>query len=82
MIILDVRVPALDKTYNFSLEERANIGELIEEITELIKQKEGQTFCGAYRELALFSVDRETMLNPNCTLSGYGIQGGDELILL
>ena len=41
MIIVNVRVPALEKVYNLSIEEKAQVSDLIDEITLLICQKEG-----------------------------------------
>lgn len=40
MIMVDVQVPALDAVYDFSLSEEVQIGVLIEEITEMICQRE------------------------------------------
>ena len=46
MIVVNVSVPALEKVYNFSVEEKARVGELVEELVELIIQKEGVPFGG------------------------------------
>lgn len=82
MIIVNVKVPALEKVYNFSLEERARIKDLIEEIVELIAQKECIQFGGNLEEMVLCSVENGEQCDKNCSLSDYGIVGGAELILV
>lgn len=82
MIIVNVRVPALEKEYNFSLEEKAPVGDLIEELVELILQKEGVPFSGELREMVLCSLEKGIQCSRESTLSDYGICGGEELILV
>ena len=82
MIIVNIRVPALEKEYNFSLEETAKIRDLIEEIVELIAQKERISFGGDLEEMVLCSVEKGEQCNREQCLSDYGITGGAELILV
>ena len=82
MIIVNVKVPALEKEYNFSLEEKAPVGELIEEVVELILQKEGVLFSGDLREMVLCAMESGIQCARESTLSDYGICGGAELILV
>lgn len=81
MIIVNVRVPAMEKIYNFSLEERAKVRDLIEEITELISQKENVPFQGDLEEVILCSVENGEQCGKDHCLSDYGIVDGAELIL-
>lgn len=82
MIIVNIRVPAMEKVYNFSLEEKAKIKDLIEEIVELIAQKECVPFSGSLEEMVLCSVENGEQCGKNNSLSDYGIAGGAELILV
>lgn len=86
MIIVNVRVPALEKVYNFSLEEKAQIDDLIDEIALLVFQKEGFPFDGdpkaAFSEMTLCSLDAKMQLSRQHTLADYDICDGSELILL
>lgn len=82
MIIVDVQVPALEKTYNLSLEEKARVSDLIEEIVELILQKEKLGFRGDVKALVLASTDLRLQMRRDKTLSDYGIESGAELILV
>ena len=82
MVIVDVSVPALEKVYNLSLEEKAKIDDLIEEIVELVLQKEHLDFKGDHHELVLCAVESGVQMRRNKTLNDYGIVGGAELILV
>ena len=82
MIIVDVRIPALEKVYNLLLDEKASVGELIEEITELVLQKEGVLFSGDLQEAVLGCVERGLHCSREACLSDYGIRDGETLILV
>lgn len=82
MIVVDVRVPALEKVYNFSVEEKAKVGDLIEELVELIIQKECVPFSGGLENMVLCSVENGVQCDRDHCLSDYGICGGAELILV
>lgn len=82
MVIVNVRVPALEKVYNFSLEEKAKVKDLIEEMVELIAQKECLPLEDSLEGMVLCSVENGEQCNKNCTLADYGIAGGAELILV
>ena len=47
MINVDVYVPAMDRNYNFNLDEEASIKFLIDEISELICKKEHSSVDGS-----------------------------------
>lgn len=82
MIIVDIKVPALEKVYNFSVEEKARVSDLIEEVVELISQKERLAFSGNLEEMVLCCVESGVQCDRSCTLSDYGISGGSELLLV
>lgn len=82
MIIVDIKVPALEKVYNFSVEEKAKVSDLIEEVVELICQKEHLAFSGDLEEMALCFVEGGVQCDREQSLSDYGVTGGSELILV
>ena len=82
MIIVNIKVPTLEKEYNFSLDENAPIGDLIEEIAELVIQKEGIVFNGNLDEMVLCSLDPGFQCDRHSRLRDYGIAGGAELVLV
>lgn len=82
MIVVNVNVPALEKVYNFSVEEKAKVEDLIEELVELIIQKECVPFGGELENMTLCSIDKKVMCDKTRCLNDYGICGGAELILV
>ena len=82
MIIVNVSVPALEKVYNFSLDDTAKVRNLKEEMVELIAQKEHVTFRGNLDEMVLCSMESGEQCSEERSLSDYGISGGAELMLV
>jgi len=82
MIIVNVHVPALEKVYNFSVEEKAKISDLIEEVVELIVQKESIPFGGSLDKMTLCSIENGKQCDKSKCLADYGVCGGSELILV
>jgi len=82
MIVVNVNVPALEKVYNFSVEEKARVEDLIEELVELITQKECVPFGGEIEKMVLATVDGRAMCDREKCLNDYGVCGGGELILV
>jgi len=82
MILVDVYVPSVDNTYDFQLDEEAVINTLVEEIGELIGQKEHCQITGNMENLMLCSRVEKKILPKNMTLKACGIQTGHSLILV
>lgn len=82
MILVDVMVPCLDKTYDFWLDENTEIRLVIEELTEVIGQKEKAPLAGNRRDLQLCDKGEKRVLLKNGTLYSEGIKMGGTLILL
>lgn len=81
MIIADVYVPVVNKNYDFSINEKTAIAMVLEEISEMIAQKEGCNTVVNPDGFILCNGDKETILNPEHTLEQYGIGNGAHLIL-
>lgn len=82
MILVDVYVPALDRVYNFNLDEDAKIAVLIEEISELICKKEHSELDGVKTRFVMGVVDRKVNFNPKYSLREYSVKNGERLILV
>lgn len=82
MIMVDVYVPALDKEYDFSLDQNIRIGTIIEEIGEMIAHKEHSEVVGNVGELMLCDRRTEKILDENATLGSSLIRTGSKLILV
>ena len=82
MILVDIYVPSVDKIYDFQLDEDAYIYAIIEEVGELIGQKEHSQIVGNIENLMLCSTKDKRILSKDSTLSECGIQTGNSLILV
>ena len=82
MILVDIYVPGVNQTYDFSLDETARISLLLEEISGMICQKEQCELKGSVKELLLVSQNKKKILNSDLTLSHYHIGQGDRLMLV
>lgn len=82
MILVDIFVPSVDKTYDFQLNEQTPIDMLIEEISEMIGQKEHSEVDGDVGKLILCDRESQRILEKNRTLSECGIITGKSLILI
>ena len=82
MILVDIYTPAMNRTYDFNLDEHVTISNLLEEISGMISQKEQCTLKGSQKELFLVSRNRNRILNSDLTLADYQISPGDQLMLV
>lgn len=82
MILVDVFVPSVDQTYDFQLDENVKIETLVEEIGEMICQKEHCRLDGRMEKLLLCSMENREILPKNVTLTECGIKMGEKLMLL
>lgn len=81
MILVDIHVPSLDRTYDFELDEEMTTKKAAEKIVRIVAQKEN----AAYEEeekMFLFSMGRGRLLNDSFTLKEQGIKNGERLVLL
>lgn len=81
MIAVDVYVPYLGFTYDFSLDERVNISSLIDEIAVMICLKEQWPIPEVTTELTLFSSEQMRVLHRTSSLYQERISTGQRLIL-
>lgn len=82
MILVDIYVPAVGNLYDFQLDEEEKTGTIIEEVAELIGQKEHCQIVGNIHDLMLCVKNRNEILPKGLTLAEAGIQNGNSLILL
>lgn len=80
MILVDVQVPALDKVFDFELDEEVKIKSLLDEIPELIAKKQKKQMHSG-EKMYLFALERELLLREELTLKEQGIGNGERLIL-
>ncbi|WP_349943936.1 EsaB/YukD family protein [Lacrimispora sp. BS-2] len=82
MILVDIYVPSVSQTYDFSLDEYSRIEIVMEEITAMICQKEQCELTGNPSELMLCAVDGKRVLSRSLTLHDEGMTTGNKLILV
>ena len=82
MILVDIFVPSVDKTYDFQLNEEIEIHTVLEEISEMIGQKEHSRITGRVDQLLLRNYRTGSILSTNITLKEAGIVNGDKLLLV
>lgn len=76
---MDIQVPALDRVYDFELDEESQVWVLAEEIAALISKWEKLGEGGA---MDLYGVRQEALLRQDETLRQQGVGDGDRLILI
>lgn len=82
MILVDVFVPSLNNNYEFQLDENVRIELVIEEITEMICQKEHCNITGNKNELYLCKYQGEQVMGRQTSLAQNNITDGGRLILV
>lgn len=82
MILVDIYVPSIDKEYDFQLNETAHIYTIIEEIVEMIGQKEQTQLCGNVADMMLCVKGSQRVLQKKQTLAETGVGTGESLILI
>lgn len=82
MIFIDIHVPALNMTYDFSVDENLPIRSVITYMKERILEREQCESEGDPKGLILCDLERKLILKDNNTLAEYGIENGAELMLL
>ena len=81
MIAVDINVPYLGVSYDFSLDENVQIASVIEEIAAMICAKERWQANTSAPNLDLYDLMRKKKLNRCSTLSAEGVLTGQQLLL-
>lgn len=82
MILVDIYVPAVGNVYDFQLDEEEKVSTIVEEIGELVGQKEHCRLIGDIRELMLCFREKKEILPKGMTLSEAGVRTGNSLMLV
>lgn len=80
MILVDILIPAVNRTYDFELDEERTTGEVVEKAAHLTACAEGMKECAA-DNMFLYAFQRERLLDKALSLKEQGIQSGETLIL-
>lgn len=82
MILIDLYIPSLDKTYDFQMDEKETVGNLIAEIAEMIGSETKSGKGIAAEEFLLCSTEQEQIFQKSRSLQEYGVKNGARLILV
>ncbi len=82
MIIVEIKVPALDKIYDFQLEENVPLGEVRREIGEIICRKEHLSLEGDVCDLLMWDAKKKCQLDLTETAYENGLKTGDCILLV
>ena len=82
MILVDIFVTSLDKSYDFQLNENVRVETIIEEISEMVCQKEHMKVVGETSKLMLCDMFAYRVLEKEKTLSESGVSTGNKLMLI
>ncbi len=81
MILTDVTIPSLGNTDNYEVDERVQVGEIIEEILTLAAQR-SQSAVPSAKDFLLSEPSTGRIFDPAVTLAEYGVENGARLLLL
>ncbi|MBE6707687.1 MAG: hypothetical protein E7578_00410 [Ruminococcaceae bacterium] len=79
MITVMIHSVMFDADYEFCLDSNTAVGELADEIGEVICQKEQCRLSGDPEQFMLYSLERKCVIDPGATLRDYGVKTGDTL---
>ena len=82
MILVEIYIACIDKSYDFRLEKTATVEDIIEEIITVVSQKEDIALNINKEELTLSIVSKEIIMNGALTLADYNVKQGKKLILV
>lgn len=82
MILVDIYVPSVDQTFDFELDENADIRSVLIEVTGMLARKTGSEKAGDAAAFILYNADKGQPMADDRTLHESGIRDGDRLILV
>ncbi len=80
MILVDVQIPMLDQVFDFELNEEMEVEKVIKDIS-LLAAKQENLICKNGREMCLYVLGQEKLLERNLSLRQQGVRAGDRLVL-
>lgn len=78
MLMVDLYVPELDKTFDFELAEDVAVGELIGKMQELFEKSENSKLQPKNYEL--YDVQKGMLLQKDATAGEQELQNGEQLV--
>lgn len=82
MITVEIYSNMLDNSYDFVIDEHAQIETVIDDVAQMMGQRDRKEFTGEASKLCLYSKKIGRILSMNNSLFDYGIKSGDKLYLV
>ncbi len=82
MIMVDIRVPALDDSYDFLLDENTPVDKILMEVIEMISKKHHTNTKLDVDDFLLYDCKKAKQLERMSSLYEAGIKDGDCLLLV
>lgn len=82
MVMVDIYVPSVNSVYDFQFDENTLVSNIIDEVSELIEQKEHCAVVGSREDLVLCLRNSRQILPVYKTLAECGVRTGNSMILV
>ncbi len=82
MILVDVRIPIIDETYDFNLDENAVIENVLLELTGVLVKKAGNVNNVDPSKFDLYKMDTGELLQRTKTLADCNVTDGSLLLIV
>jgi uncharacterized ubiquitin-like protein YukD len=82
LLLVDVYVPSVDKTYDFMLDENTEIENIIAEICEMLSKKIQNKEAEHVGDFMLYHMAAGKTLQRGRTLASSGVKDGSRLMLV
>ncbi len=82
MVLVEIYVACVDKTYDFRLDTKSVIKNVIDEIIIVVSQKEDIELTIDKEHITLSIVSKKIVMNKSLTLDDYNVVQGMKLMLV
>ena len=82
MVLVEIYVACVDKTYDFRLDTKSVIKNVIDEIIIVVSQKEDIELTIDKEHITLSIVSKKIVMNKSLTLDDYNVVQGMQLMLV
>lgn len=82
MILVDIYIPSLDKVYDFQVDEKVSVENLVVEVAEMIANETRSGRKSEAEQFLLCSVEKGMILPGKSTLQACGMRNGSRLLLV
>lgn len=82
MILVEIYVPAVDERFDFELDENAKIGQIIDELNEMLSKKAKSPTNVSSEGFLLCTTEQNEILSRERTLYQSHVRDGHTLLLI